>query len=75
MVALFGYGLPGRVMSSPGVGMCPVGRVCGCPARLRACPVREVRARQRGCFLPGKRDLQDLTDLSDLSDIQDIQDR
>ena len=34
-----------------------------------------MRARSRGCFLPGKRDLQDLTDLSDLSDLSDIQDR
>ena len=45
------------------------------PAGVAMYPARAVRARQRGCFLPGKRDLQDLTDLSDLSDIQDIQDR
>lgn len=81
MVALFGY-MPAWVMCPPGVGMCPVGRVMlspcwveSVPSRGGTCPVREVRARQRGCFLPDKRDLQDLTDLSDLSYIQDIQDR
>ena len=50
------------------------GRVVGL-GRGGACPAGVVRAQLRGCFLPGKRDLQDLTDLSDLSDIQDIQDR
>ena len=68
MVALFGY-MPawqGYVVAL---------LVESVPGRGGTCPVRAVRARQRGCFLPGKRDLQDLTDLSDLSDIQDIQDR
>ena len=81
MVALFGYGLPGRVMSSPGRGYVPGWQgyvvallVESVPGQGGACPAVAVRARQRGCFLPGKRDLQDLTDLSDLSDIQDIQD-
>ena len=46
------------------------GRVVGL-GRGGACPAGVVRAQLRGCFLPGKRDLQDLTDLSDLSDIQD----
>lgn len=89
MVALFGY-MPSRqgyvlarrgyvpgwqgyvvallVESVPGQGGAR-------PAGVAMYPARAVRARQRGCFLPGKRDLQDLTDLSDLSDIQDIQDR
>ena len=64
MVALFGYmpGWQGYVLAR---------QVEAVPGRGGTCPVREVRARQRGCFLPGKRDLQDLTDLSDLSDIQD----
>ena len=98
MVALFGYGLPGRVMSSPGRGYVPgwqgyvvallvesvPGQGGARPVgvvglgRGGACPAGAVRARSRGCFLLGKRDLQDLTDLSDLSDlsnIQDIQDR
>ena len=85
MVALFGYGLPGRVMSSPGRGYVPGWQgyvvallVESVPGQGGACPAGAVRARSRGCFLPGKRDLQDLTDLSDLSDlsnIQDIQDR
>ena len=75
----------GRVMCSPGGVMCPVGRVMWSPgwvesvpgqgsarpAGVAMYPARAVRARSRGCFLPGKRDLQDLTDLSDLSDIQD----
>ena len=52
-----------------------LGRGGACPAGVAMYPAVAVRARQRGCFLPGKRDLQDLTDLSDLSDIQDIQDR
>ena len=77
----------GRVMCSPcWLRACPVGvvrarsgwympgRVVGL-GRGGACPAGVVRAQLRGCFLPGKRDLQDLTDLSDLSDIQDIQDR
>ena len=68
MVALFGYmpGWQGYVVAL---------LVESVPGRGGTCPVRAVRARQRGCFLPGKRDLQDLTDLSDLSDIQDSQDR
>ena len=94
MVALFGYGLPGRVMSSPGRGYVPgwqgyvvallvesvPGQGGARPVgvvglgRGGACPAGAVRARSRGCFLLGKRDLQDLTDLSDLSDLSDIQD-
>ena len=89
MVALFGY-MPGRqgyVLARRGyvpgwqgyvvallVEGVP-GQGGACPAGVAMYPSRAVRARQRGCFLPGKRDLQDLTDLSDLSDIQDIQDR
>ena len=88
MVALFGY-MPGWVMCPPGRGYVPgwqgyvvallvegvPGQGGARPAGVAMYPARAVRARQRGCFLPGKRDLQDLTDLSDLSDIQDIQDR
>ena len=78
MVALFGY-MPGRqgyVLARRGYvhgwqGYVVALLVEGVPGRGGTCPVRAVRARQRGCFLPGKRDLQDLTDLSDLSDIQD----
>lgn len=88
MVALFGY-MPawqgyvlarrGYVPSWQGLWLpCWVESVPGQggarPAGVAMYPARAVRARQRGCFLPGKRDLQDLTDLSDLSDIQDIQD-
>ena len=72
-----GLWLPCWVESVPGRGGArPVG-VVGL-GRGGACPAGAVRARSRGCFLLGKRDLQDLTDLSDLSDlsnIQDIQDR
>ena len=89
MVALFGYmpGWQGYVLARRGYvpgwqGLwlpCWVegvpGRGGARPAGVAMYPARAVRARQRGCFLPGKRDLQDLTDLSDLSDIQDIQDR
>ena len=89
MVALFGYmpGWQGYVLARRGyvpgwqgyvvallVEGVP-GRGGARPAGVAMYPARAVRARQRGCFLPGKRDLQDLTDLSDLSDIQDIQDR
>ena len=82
MVALFGY-MPswqGYVLARRGYvpgwqGYVVALLVESVPGRGGTCPVRAVRARQRGCFLPGKRDLQDLTDLSDLSDIQDIQDR
>ena len=74
------YGCPAGLRACPvGVararsGWYMPGRVVGL-GRGGACPAVAVRARPRGCFLPGKRDLQDLTDLSDLSDIQDIQDR
>ena len=74
MVALFGY-MPswqGYVVALQ-VEAVP-GRGGTCPVREAMFPARAVRARQRGCFLPGKRDLQDLTDLSDLSDLSDIQD-
>ena len=84
MVALFGY-MPGWVMCPPGRGYVPgwqgyvvallvesvPGQGGARPAGVAMYLARAVRARQRGCFLPGKRDLQDLTDLSDLSDIQD----
>ena len=88
MVALFGY-MPawqgyvlarrGYVPSWQGLWLpCWVESVPGQggarPAGGGARPAGVVRARQRGCFLPDKRDLQDLTDLSDLSDLSDIQD-
>lgn len=70
------YGCPAGLRACPaGVararsGWYMPGRVVGL-GRGGACPAVAVRARSRGCFSPGKRDLQDLTDLSDLSDIQD----
>ena len=70
------YGCPAGLRACPvGVararsGWYMPGRVVGL-GRGGASPAVAVRARPRGCFLPGKRDLQDLTDLSDLSDIQD----
>ena len=70
-----GLWLPCWVESGPGLGRYMPGQGGARPAGVAMYPARAVRARQRGCFLPGKRDLQDLTDLSDLSDIQDIQDR
>ena len=81
MVALFGYmpawqgyvlALRGHVPGWQGYVLALL--VEGVPGRGGACPAGVVRARQRGCFLPDKRDLQDLTDLSDLSDLSDIQD-
>ena len=67
MVALFGYGLPGRVMCSPGVVKYLVVRVMwlpcwieSVPSRGGTCPVREVRARLEWC-VPGREVVSCLT--------------